>query len=207
VGAHEFGFVSVPPPPSLFVQPTFISADTTFSDFFVASNLINQLSSADAVVAAPANSRDFAYAGASGSGVATLTFDFAAPQDLTDFVFWNFRNGEGNLSRLNGTASIELRLFDGSGGTGNLLATLITDVDLADENGDIASQIFDLGAIVQGVSSGVLVLRDNDGTGFVGAHEIGFLTAQVPEPTGVAMALGAVISLVALGRFQKGKLR
>ena len=61
-------------------------------------------------------------------------------------------------------------------GSGNLISTTSSVTELAPQNGSIPAQIFSVGGVAERVRSGILTLTDNDGSGFVGAHEVGFIS-------------------------------
>ncbi|MEM6797900.1 MAG: sialate O-acetylesterase [Planctomycetota bacterium] len=195
--ANALGGVAQPEKPkTFFVQPDSISADTTFNGNFSASNLIGQLDSEESAVDSLAPSSGGAYASSlSANGTAALTLDFDTPQDVTDFVFWNYRNGSVSGARDNGTDRFTLELYDGRGGAGNLLGTYTSTVALAPQTGDTPAQVYDLGGVAEGVVSAVLTLTDTDNSSFVGAHEIGFLA--VPEPDSLALLVTLAATLLA----------
>ena len=169
----------IPLPESPFIQPDQVTADSVFGGEFTPGFLIGQLSSEFESVSSPAASVGNAYA-SDVQSTAVLTMEFSSPQDVTDFVFWNYRNGVGNTSSNSGVGNFTLELFDGVGGQGNLIATISSDTQLAPQNGDIPAQIFSIGAVAEGVSSAILTIEDTDGLGFVGAHEVGFLIELTP---------------------------
>jgi len=81
---------------STFIQPDSVTADTVFNGF-PPSSLTGQRSSASEAIPIPAASQGNAYA-SNFQPTAELTLEFATPQNITDFVFWNYRNREGNGS-------------------------------------------------------------------------------------------------------------
>lgn len=166
------------PPASRMIQPDSIQSDSPrLGDRFDIGVTIGQVNTEfDLVPDTASASRDRTYATQTGDLDATLTMDFDTPQELTDLLLWNYRNGSNNDSSMQGVTAFSLSLYDGTNGTGTLLYERDGLPELSPAIGDIAPQHFGFGGTVPGVRSAVLTL--SGGGTLLGFHELGFLTAS-----------------------------